>query len=232
MTTVIVLLGLLLIGLVLFVSVSPATLAQLIRTVIPVLLMAVGGLLIFLKQAAIGSLLFFGGLAWFRRSRGVGRLGSRGSSGQKQKSSVRSAALEMELDHDTGAMNGMVLAGAHEGKELDLMEKDELLELRTEISDDGESLALLDAYLDRRLAGWREDAHADADTGQGSAPSSGPMGEQEAYEVLGLSAGASVEEIRKAHRRLMKTAHPDSGGSTFLTTKINKTKNILLKNHS
>ena len=93
MTTVIVLLGLLLIGLVLFVSVSPATLAQLIRTVIPVLLMAVGGLLIFLKQAAIGSLLFFGGLAWFRRSRGVGRLGSRGSSGQKQKSSVRSCGL-------------------------------------------------------------------------------------------------------------------------------------------
>ena len=161
----------------------------------------------------------------------TGGFGGPGGAGQ-QRSSVRSAALEMELDHETGAMNGLVLVGAHEGKELDLLEREELFELRSEIADDGESLALLDAYLDRRLAGWREDAHADADAGQGSAPSSGPMGKKEAYEVLGLSAGASVEEIRKAHRRLMKTAHPDSGGSTFLAAKINEAKDILLGSHS
>ncbi|MEP1207926.1 MAG: DnaJ domain-containing protein [Rhizobiaceae bacterium] len=214
-----------------FVSVNPATLAVIIRRIVPLVLIVGGGVLIFLKQSGPGSILLFAGIALWRRMRGVGRLGS-GKATPNQRSSVRSAALEMELDHETGAMNGLVLVGVHEGKELDLMERDDLFELRAEIADDGESLALLDAYLDRRLAGWREDAHADADTGQRAAPSSGPMGKKEAYEVLGLSAGASVEDIRKAHRRLMKTAHPDSGGSTFLAAKINEAKDVLLSSHS
>ncbi len=231
MSGFVILAGLVLIALVIFVSVNPATLAMLIRRVIPALLILAGGLMIFLKLSAAGSLLLFAGIALWRRMRGVGRLGS-GQPNKNQRSSVRSAALEMELDHETGAMNGIVLVGGHEGKELDLMERSELFELRTEISDDGESLALLDAYLDRRLAGWREDAHADADAGQRSPASSGPMGIKEAYEVLGLSAGASVEDIRNSHRRLMKTAHPDSGGSTFLAAKINEAKDVLLSSHS
>ena len=231
MSGFVILLFLAIIAVGLFLTVSPATLALIIRRIIPFFLIAAGGTLIFLKQGGAGSLLLFAGIALWRRMRGVGRLGSTRSS-PNQRSSVRSAALEMELDHETGAMNGLVLVGAHEGKELDLMERSELFELRSEIADDGESLALLDAYLDRRLAGWREDAHADADAGQGSPPSSGPMGKKEAYEVLGLSAGASVEDIRKAHRRLMKTAHPDSGGSTFLAAKINEAKDVLLGSHS
>ena len=231
MTSVVVLIGILVIALVLFVSIDAATLARLLRRVVPMVLIGAGAGLIFLKQAGLGSFLMFSGVALWRRMRGVRSFGP-SRSGQQKRSSVRSAALEMELDHETGGMNGLVLVGQHEGKELDLMERDELFELRSEISDDGESLALLDAYLDRRLAGWREDAHADTDTGQGSAPSSGPMGKKEAYEVLGLSAGASVEEIRKAHRRLMKSAHPDSGGSTFLAAKINEAKDVLLGSHS
>ena len=237
MSSIVILLGLVIIALVIFVSVNPTILAFLIRRIVPVLLIGAGALLMILKQTGLGSLLLFGGLALLRRMRVVGTIGALGDfggsgDGGQQRSSVRSAALEMELDHETGAMNGLVLVGAHEGKELDLMERNELFELRSEIADDGESLALLDAYLDRRLAGWREDAHADADTGQGSTPNSGPMGKKEAYEVLGLSAGASVEEIRKAHRRLMKTAHPDSGGSTFLAAKINEAKDVLLGSHS
>jgi hypothetical protein len=51
----------------------------------------------------------------------------------------------------------------------------------------------------------------------------------EAYQVLGLHPGATEAEIRAAHHRLMRTAHPDSGGSDWLATRINLARDILLR---
>lgn len=50
----------------------------------------------------------------------------------------------------------------------------------------------------------------------------------EAYQVLGLKPGATESEIRDAHHRLMKAAHPDHGGSDWLATRINEARDILL----
>jgi curved DNA-binding protein CbpA len=54
------------------------------------------------------------------------------------------------------------------------------------------------------------------------------MTRDEAYQVLGLPPGASEAEIRAAHHRLMRTAHPDSGGSDWLATRINLARDVLL----
>jgi DnaJ homolog subfamily C member 19 len=65
-------------------------------------------------------------------------------------------------------------------------------------------------------------------SGGGPHPASGPMTRKEAYEVLGLLPGASETDIREAHRRLMRGAHPDAGGSDWLAVRINQARDILL----
>jgi len=148
------------------------------------------------------------------------------SSGQVSR--VRSAFLEMELDHDSGAMRGVILTGPHAGTQLDALDVVTLVGLLAEI--DEESRALLAAYLDRRDAGWREHAQADAATGRGGAPR-GPMTHEEAYQILGLQPGAEAEEIVRAHRTLMKRIHPDQGGTNYLAARVNEAKDTLLRQH-
>jgi DnaJ domain len=159
---------------------------------------------------------------------GLNPFGRRTQKSPGQTSRVRSAFVEMELDHDTGAMRGRILAGRHEGASLDALDVETLVGLLPDI--DEESRALLATYLDRREPGWREHAQGDAATGQG-APRGGPMTEQEAYQILGVEPGASAHEIGRAHRSLMKKLHPDQGGSTYLAARVNEAKDILLRRH-
>jgi DnaJ homolog subfamily C member 19 len=60
------------------------------------------------------------------------------------------------------------------------------------------------------------------------APGKPEMSRADAYDVLGLAPGASEKAIRDAHRRLMRTAHPDAGGSDWLASRVNRARDILL----
>lgn len=155
---------------------------------------------------------------------------TQGSTGLKSR--VRSVMLEMELDHDTGALVGTVLAGAYEGRALDAMSETELADLAGQCrASDPEGERLLEAYVDRRFPGRRKAAHDDANAGAPPRRNAAALSEQEAYEILGLQPGAGEEDVRRAHRALMKKLHPDHGGSTYLATRVNQAKDVLLNRH-
>jgi hypothetical protein len=212
-----------------FVKADPKQLARVLRWAGGGAALLLAGFLLFRGAIAVAIPLGAFGLTllgW--RSFWPAAFGSRTQRSAGQASRVRTAFLEMELDHDTGRMTGHVLAGNHQGASLDSLDRATLTTLLSEIDDD--SRDLLAAYLDRREPGWREEARRDA--GADARPASaGKMTEEEAYQILGLERGASSEEIRRAHRSLIKKLHPDQGGTTYLAARINEAKDVLLRHH-
>ncbi|ACA16716.1 heat shock protein DnaJ domain protein [Methylobacterium sp. 4-46] len=215
---------------------NPATLAKLLRRLGGLLALAAAALL-FLRgrfDAAILLGLFGGSLLGWRQMPALpfGLGGAAAPRAAGTASRVRSATVEMELDHDTGALRGRVLTGPLAGRDLDTLGLPDLRSLLAAArAGDPEGEKLLEAYLDRRFAGWREDAERDADPRPGGAAQPGPMAEDEAYQILGLQPGASAEEVRRAHRTLMKRLHPDQGGSDYLAARVNAAKDRLLNRH-
>lgn len=153
--------------------------------------------------------------------------GAQPSPGQTSK--VRSRAIEMELDHDSGEMRGTFVGGKYAGVALEALDRAALVSVLPDL--DPESRALLEAYLDRREPSWREHVEEDAGTGARQPPRHGPMTEEEACQILGIEPSAGAVEIRRAHRTLMKKLHPDQGGSTYLAARVNEAKEILLRRH-
>lgn len=152
--------------------------------------------------------------------------------GSGRASRLRSAMVEMEIDHATGRIDGMVLAGNLAGQRLSRLDEANLRRLHEECSRlDPEGVPLLEAYLNRRLSGWREDAQGDRDTRTRIHAQAGAMTKEEAYQILGLQPGASLDEIRQAHRTLMKKLHPDQGGTAYLAARVNEAREVLLSRH-
>jgi DnaJ-domain-containing protein 1 len=184
-----------------------------------------GALPVAIPLAAFGLALVGGG--------GRSPLGGVFGSPQKspgQSSHVETERLEMDLDHDTGHMDGKCLAGRFAGRALSSLSDREALELYAEFQADGlKEAALMEAYLDWRVPHWRDrEQESDGGAGRNRARSQSRMTPDEARAVLEVSPNASDEEIRQAHRRLMMKVHPDQGGSTYLAARINEAKDVLL----
>lgn len=213
-----------------FMRANPSTLARVVRPILVVLgAIGIGGLLIFGVRFLPGLLPELFGLAGVVitaliaravRSRSSGGFSSPGSGGQRTE--VRTAFLQAWLDHGTGDVGGTVLSGRFLGRTLDGLSDAELLDLHLDCSADADSLRILEPYLDRRLgADWRNARQ----------PPRGPrsdMTREEALAVLGLAEGASEDDIKAAHRRLIQRMHPDVGGSADLAARINRAKDVLL----
>ena len=183
--------------------------------------LGIGGLLIAaifavaLDRVGLGVLL--AGLSWgvFTGGRAVPPRWAkswRAVRGQRQARYMRTRCLDVEIDVGTGRISGQVL---------DAMDLVAVLRFRRGIN--GQSLQLLDAYLDQRFGSvWRD--HEMARQGHDAAV----MSRLEAYAILGLESGASPEEIRSAHRRSMLHNHPDRGGSHAQAIRLNQARDVLL----
>ena len=217
-------------GIAWFLRANPSSLARGVRMVLVVLgAVAVGGMLIFglrflpsllPELFGLAGLVITGLIARALRNRPSGGFSSPGTG---RRTEVRTAFLQAWIDHGTGDVGGTVLAGRFSGRTLDRLSDSELLDLHEECAGDADSLRVLEAYLDRRLnVDWRTAKQP---------PPRGPrsdMTREEALAVLGLADGASEEEIRAAHRRLIRRTHPDAGGTADLAARINRAKDVLV----
>ena len=193
-----------------------------------VLLASIGAVLLLLGlftargQQALIALTFFLPLLlqWVQRWRTNKRFGGQAPQ-TGAANSVETAFLSMTLHHDSGRMTGSVKAGQFAGRDLATLTLSDLLGLLEECqAANADSVALLEAWLDRAHPDWRAEPAAE--------PRSGAMTRAEALEILGLAEGADEDAIRAAHRRLMRSAHPDQGGSAWLAARINAARDFLL----
>jgi hypothetical protein len=147
------------------------------------------------------------------------------AAGGGHTSTVATALLRMQLDHDTGNLQGEVLRGAFQGRQLADLDRQQLEEFRRYCqSEDNDSLRLLDSYLQQRFPGASFGGGPSA-----GAPSRGhTMDRAEALAVLGLKDGATRDEIVAAHRQLIQKLHPDRGGNDYLAAQINRARDVLL----
>ena len=149
------------------------------------------------------------------------------------RSTINTRFLHMTLDHATGTMAGLVREGRFAGHELQDLKPQEHLDLWRECRADPQSVAVLEAYLDRHGdPAWRDrlgESERSSQTGDTATARSGYMERAEAYEILGLRAGASCDEIQAAYRRLIQRLHPDQGGSAYLAACLNRARDSLME---
>lgn len=221
-----------------FVSANPHTLARTIK--IGGILLGVGAVLTLIATGRFGLVfLMIPFLLPFLSRRlatlwqgamgvGMGTTGFDARGRSNRQTEVRTAYLAMRLDLETGNMSGEVVAGPYVGRNLDTMGENDLIGLLEACRSDPDSVQVLEAWLDRRHPDWRAAQARRASDGGGGARGGGAMTREEAFAVLELQPGATPEEIKVAHRRLMAKFHPDRGGSTYLAAKINQAKDLLL----
>lgn len=91
--------------------------------------------------------------------------------------------------------------------------------------------AILEAYVSKAsLMALRDDRRdGRRDLRDDEEPEAERMSRGEALEVLGLEPGADEEEIRAAHKRLLRLVHPDRGGSAYLTRRVYEARDTLLE---
>lgn len=226
-------------GLYVFVNVKPSTLARAIRTFTTTFAALAGTGLLLTGRFGLALMTLIAAVMAIRALKGgmlggaPGGFGQDSGSGPSGKTSdIATDMLAMQLDHRTGDLEGEVLKGHFAGRTLASLGLQDLLAFLMACQrDDPRAVPLLETYLDRQHPDWRSEAGVDGDQhgeGQDQAASGGAMDVATACSILDVEPEASDDDIKAAHRRLMKKFHPDHGGSGYLAAKLNQAKDVLL----
>lgn len=208
-----------------FISANPAELARRLRIAGGLAAFAGAAFLVARGAVALAAPLAMLGLWLLAEAGGGFRRAGGASAGQSSR--IVTDHLEMRLDHETGQISGRVLKGLFAGRGIESLEPEELALLWQDCRiADPQSAQILETYLDQMHPTWREDVRRGEE--KFSNGPDGRMSIEEAYKILGLTAPATREDVRRAHRELMLKLHPDRGGSTYLAAKINEAKDVLL----
>ncbi|MBU2713227.1 molecular chaperone DnaJ [Zooshikella harenae] len=143
------------------------------------------------------------------------------------QSEVTTERLRMILDHALGTIDGTVLTGRYAQQMLSSLSIEAIAELYNTCPEhDTDSRQLLDTYLRKMRHDEWQDYQQQHGQQQGF---QAEMSIEEAAQILGVSISATRDEIINAHRHLMHSIHPDKGGSSYLASKLNQARDILLK---
>ena len=188
------------------------------------ILLVVAAMLVAAHGNLWAALCLFGASLW-----SLGRAGRTAPPASRREQ--RSARIATSVSDD-GRLQGHVLSGRFAGFALGALDERACRELYADcLRDDPAGARLLEAYFDRRFAGWRPAADGDADARRRRPRSTNEMTEEQAYQVLGLGRGSTRADIVRSHRLAMKKWHPDQGGSADLAALANEAKEVLLRHH-
>ncbi|MBX2880866.1 MAG: hypothetical protein KTR32_13075 [Granulosicoccus sp.] len=150
--------------------------------------------------------------------------------GHSGSSQVKTPSLVMTLDHASGSLDGEILAGELKGRQLTSLSLQELTHFYQYCKEtDSEATRLLMSYIMReRQEEWREAHPGEQSEQYTGAGNNSRIDLDEARQILGLEGNVTREDITQAHRSLMGKFHPDKGGNTYLATKLNNARDVLL----
>jgi hypothetical protein len=145
-------------------------------------------------------------------------------------SRVNTRFLKLTLDHRSGQVTGDIADGPFAGRRIESLRVDELVELLVYYRREDEASArLVEAYLDRTSPTWRKRYTEDGRPKDDSfSAAGGAMTKSDALRILGLTIGATPDDVRAAHRRKLQEHHPDRGGDPDMAARINQARDVLL----
>ena len=151
---------------------------------------------------------------------------------KRSSSEIKTDYLHITLDESKNELDAVILKGPFSNQTLSRLGVTDILQIRKECKNyNYQNITYIENYLDNVQPKWRDNLkHHNGATNekQKKVQQDNRLSIDEAYAVLGLHPGASYEQIRQAHRNLMKKVHPDQGGSSYLAAQINHAKDFLL----